>query len=77
MNKLISDKSRLIENLYGLSFIVFLVAVFVALLGKHFGSAIWLAIAASNSVSLMFWAKQKKKIEALEKTLAKIESEKS
>ena len=61
MNKPISDKTKFIENLYGLFFIVFLAAVFVALLGKYFGSAIWLAIAASNSVSLMVWAKLKRR----------------
>lgn len=74
MKKLISDESKLIENLYGFCFIVFLVAVFVALLGKHFGSAIWLAIAASNSVSLMIWAKLKRRCENLEKNLSKMQN---
>lgn len=67
MKKRISDESKLIENLYGIGFVLFLIAVFVALLGKNFGSAIWLAIAASNSISLMIWAKLKRRCEALEK----------
>ncbi len=65
-----SKKSKLIENLYGICFIVFLAAVFVALLGKNFGSAIWLAIAASNSLSLMVWANLRRKYEIIDKKLA-------
>lgn len=58
----VKPKSKLIENLYGICFVLFLIAVFVALLGKNFGSAIWLAIATTNSLCLMVWANLIEKI---------------
>ena len=69
MEKTIENNSALVEKLYGVCFAVFAVAVFLALLNDNFGQAIWLAIAASNSFSLILWANMKRKYEILAKAI--------
>ncbi len=64
--------NKTLENLYGSIFLIFCVAILVSLIGNNYGSAIWLAIAASNSISLMVWAKMKSRYEVLEKTVEEL-----